>query len=104
MRVSPSRSVARVRKEEKEKLKVEWVRERTTLLLHWLVPSRSRTHHSITVGNTSDHPSSEVSAGYPVIMMPSREPTNQTKRDKDKQRIEPIRADGGKYERRTGPR
>ena len=37
-----------------------------------------------------DHPSSEVSARYPVITVPSREPTNQTKRDKDKQRIEPT--------------
>lgn len=32
----------------------------------------------------------EVSGGYPVITVPSREPTNQTKRDKDKQRFEPT--------------
>lgn len=32
----------------------------------------------------------EVSGGYSVITVPSREPTNQTKRDKDKQRFEPT--------------
>lgn len=38
----------------------------------------------------------EVSGGYSVITVPSREPTNQTKRDKDKQRFEPTRSGGGK--------
>lgn len=33
----------------------------------------------------------EVSGGYSVITVPSREPANQTKRDKDKQRSEPTR-------------
>lgn len=38
----------------------------------------------------------EVSGGYSVITVPSREPTNQTKRDKDKQRFEPTSSGGGK--------
>lgn len=38
----------------------------------------------------------EVSGGYSVIMVPSREPTNQTKRDKDKQRFEPTEFGRGK--------
>lgn len=33
----------------------------------------------------------EVSGGYSVIMVPGREPANQTKRDKDKQRSEPTK-------------
>lgn len=37
----------------------------------------------------------EVSGGYSVITVPSREPTNQTKRDKDKQRFEPTSARAG---------
>lgn len=38
----------------------------------------------------------EVSGGYSVITVPSREPTNQTKRDKDKQRFEPTKPGRGK--------
>lgn len=33
-----------------------------------------------------------MSGGYSVITVPSREPTNQTKRDKDKQRFESTSA------------
>lgn len=36
-----------------------------------------------------------MSGGYSVITVPSREPTNQTKRDKDKQRFEPTSARAG---------
>jgi len=36
-----------------------------------------------------------VSGGYSVITVPSREPTNQTKRDKDKQRFEPTSTQAG---------
>lgn len=36
-----------------------------------------------------------MSGGYSVITVPSREPTNQTKRDKDKQRFGPTRARTG---------
>lgn len=37
----------------------------------------------------------EVSSEYSVITVPSREPTNQTKRDKDKQRFEPTSVQAG---------
>lgn len=36
-----------------------------------------------------------MSGGYSVITVPSREPTNQTKRDKDKQRFEPTSVRAG---------
>lgn len=46
-----------------------------------------------------------MSGGYSVITVPSREPTNQTKRDKDKQRFEPtsVRA-GERIKRRHAER